>query len=450
MKTATRNNIIIYLTLLLGGLALGFLLFSDQGDNNVSQSHDHDLEMSSENGVEVWTCSMHPSVREDEPGNCPICGMELIPASTEVTEDDYSMVMTEAAVQLANIQTTTVIEEIPTHEIRMPGRIKVDERRLTNITAHFPGRIRELYVDFTGAPIHAGEAMATIYSPELVTAQRELLTAIQHSGPQSAMAESSRQKLRQWELTDSQINEIIEKGEVRQNMEIVSPVDGYVITRNFAREDHVTQGAVLFEVVNLEQVWGVFEAYEEDLAWLQEGDSISFHSRANPGHQFETTVSYINPVVDPQKRTVQIRADIQNGATRLKPDMLISGTVRSNGSDGARKLIPASSVLWTGPRSVAFVKDTLADVPRFEAREIEVGHRTGDFYIIHNGLETGEEVVFNGAFRLDSEFQLADRFSMMNREPGRGAIPVHDHGNTQEQTEQDTDIEPHEEDHSGH
>ncbi|MEX0772554.1 MAG: efflux RND transporter periplasmic adaptor subunit [Balneolales bacterium] len=426
MKSKTKRYM-YGIGLLLIGLLSGYLIFGPSSQD-LHNDHDHDLEMTEENGVEVWTCSMHPSVREDGPGNCPICGMELIPATSETQEDNYSLVMTEAAVQLANIQTTMVTEEVPTKEIRLPGRIKVDERRLTNVSVHFPGRIRELFVGFTGAPIQAGEAMASIYSPELVTAQRELLAAVRHSGPESAMAGSARQKLHQWELTNSQINGIVQSEEVRQNMEIVSPVDGYVISRKVAREDHVEEGAVLFEVANLDRVWGVFEAYEDDLAWLQKGDALIFRSRSHPGHQFDATVTYISPVVDPLKRTVQVRADIENGEALLKPDMLVSGHVKSNGREGARKMIPASSVLWTGPRSIAFVKDPDADVPRFEAREIELGSRAGDYYIVHDGLEAGEEVVFNGAFRLDSEFQLADRFSMMNREPGRGAVPMHDHG----------------------
>lgn len=436
--------------ILLFGMFLGFVIFGSS-NQDLHKDHDHNLELTEEDGDVVWTCSMHPSVREDGPGQCPICGMDLIPASSEAQEDDYSMVMTEAAVQLANIHTTPVTEDVPTHEFRLPGRIKVDERRLTNITAHIAGRIQELYINFTGAPIRAGEPMATIYSPQLVTAQRELLTAINRSGSESAMAESARQKLRQWELTDEQISDIESSGEVRQNMEIVSPVDGYVISRNITSEDHVNEGSILFEVANLEQVWGVFEAYEDDLAWLQKGDSIKFQSRSNPGNHFDAVVNYINPVVDPQTRTVQIRADIENRNDLLKPEMLISGVIKSNENDGVRTMIPASSVLWTGPRSVVFVKDPIADVPRFEAREIILGNRAGDYFIIHSGLDVGEEVVSNGAFRLDSEFQLADRFSMMNREPGRASIPIHDHGEMQDMPVQEIETnQNHEEDHSGH
>ncbi|MEX0779066.1 MAG: efflux RND transporter periplasmic adaptor subunit [Balneolales bacterium] len=445
--------------LLLLGLLFGYLIFrpspglhNAHDDVSAESTDQHVLEdHTDEEGNIVYTCSMHPSVREDEPGDCPICGMELIPVTSEARDDEYSMVMTEAAVQLANIQTTRVIEEVPVHEIRLPGRIKVDERRLTNITAHFPGRIQELFVNFTGAPIRAGEAMATIYSPQLVTTQRELLTAIRSGGPQSTMAESARAKLRQWELTDAQINEIVQSGEVREDIEIVSPANGYVMSRNFAREDHVEEGAVLFEIANLEQVWGVFEAYEEDLAWLREGDAISFSSRSNPGHQFDATIAYINPVVDPNKRTVQIRANIDNGNSSLKPEMLVKGIVTSSGQEGTRKLIPVSSVLWTGPRSVAFVKDPHADVPVFEAREIELGSRAGDFYIVHSGLEAGEEVVSNGAFRLDSEFQLADRFSMMNRKPGSDAVPTHDHGSMEDMPANEVGIDDDSEgEHGGH
>ena len=432
----TRNQILIGAGLLLAGLLLGWLLFSGTA-GDAHQDHDQlseeemeqhvQEEHTDEEGEIVWTCSMHPSVREDEPGQCPICGMDLIPASSEEQEGDYAMVMTEAAMKLADIQTTPVVRGIPEREIRLPGRIKVDERRITNITAHFPGRIIDAKVDFTGAPIRKGEPMATVYSPELITAQRELLEADRQRERNPRLYESTRQKFRFWEFTDEQIDDIISRGEVQREMEILSPVDGFVMSRNIADEEHVMEGMVIYEVANLEHLWVVLEAYEEDLGWISTGDDIRFSARGNPGTISTATVSYIDPVVDPARRTAGIRADVENSDHRLKPDMLVSGTVQSTMGD-EKLMVPVSSVLWTGPRSLVYVKDTDADTPRFEVREVDLGVRSGDYFVIEDGVEEGEQVVFHGAFRIDSEFQLADRFSMMNREPGTGAVPVHDHG----------------------
>lgn len=431
----TRNQILIGTGLVLAGLLLGWILFAGPAEHEqeeTDQTHDHELAETSENGEEVWTCSMHPSVREDEPGQCPICGMDLIPASSEEQEGDYAMMMTASAMKLADIQTTSVVRGIPEREIRLPGRIKVDERRTTNVTALFPGRIIDAKVDFTGAPIRKGEPMATVYSAELITAQRELLEADRQRERNPRLYESTRQKFRFWEFTDEQIDDIITRGEVQREMDILSPVDGIVMSRNIADEEHVMEGTVMYEVANLEHLWVVLEAYEEDLGWISTGDEIQFASRGNPGSTRTATVSYIDPVVDPAKRTAGIRADIENSDHRLKPEMLVTGTVLS-GMDDEKLMVPVSSVLWTGPRSLVYVKDTDADTPRFEVREVDLGPRSGDHFVIEEGVEEGEQVVFHAAFRIDSEFQLADRFSMMNREPGSGAVPGHDHGNMDDQ-----------------
>jgi len=441
----TRNQIIIGAGLVLAGLLLGWILFAGPTDHDHDDDghvHDHELVGTGENGEEVWTCSMHPSVREDGPGQCPICGMDLIPVSAEAREDDYSMVMTASAMKLADIQTVPVVRGIPERLVRLPGRIRIDERRITNVTAHFPGRIIDAKVDFTGAPIRKGEPMATIYSPELITAQRELLAAVRQRERNPRLYESTRQKFRFWEFTDDQIDSIISRGEVQREMEILSPVNGFVMVRNVADEEHVMEGTVMYEVANLEHLWLVMEAYEEDLGWISTGDEIRFSARGNPGITRTATVSYIDPVVDPVNRTAGIRADIENSDNRLKPEMLVSGTVLSAMGD-EKLMVPVSSVLWTGPRSLVYVRDMDAETPRFEVREVELGPRSGEYYVIEDGVEEGEQVVFHGAFRLDSEMQLADRFSMMNREPGTGAVPVHDHGDMADPGDPATDHDDH-------
>ncbi len=435
----TKKQILTYTAILLTGLILGWLIFGghdhtdhadhDQLSPEEMEQHVHDAH-TNEEGEIVWTCSMHPQIRESEPGNCPICGMELIPArsqSVQAREDDYSMVMTASAARLADIQTAPVTRAVPQKVLELPGRVKVDERRITRVTTHFPGRIRDLKVDFTGALIRNGEPMATIYSPELIAAQRELLEAARQKERNPRLYESARQKFRLWEFTDKQIQAIEDRGTVQNDLEILSPVNGYVLRRNIAEEQHVMEGTVIYEVANLDRIWIVLEAYEEDTQWIQTGDIISFRTRSNPAQVYETTVTYIDPVVDPLKRTVGIRTELANPGNQLKPEMLVRGSLLAT-LESENLIVPASSVLWTGPRSLVYVKDTSADVPRFVVREVELGVRAGDYYVIESGVEEGEEVVFHGAFRIDSEMQLADRFSMMNREPGRGAIRLHDHG----------------------
>lgn len=441
---------------LLAGLLLGWILFSGSGEShngfeNLSEAeleqHIEDSHTDEEGNV-IYTCSMHPSVRQNEPGNCPICGMELIPVDVlgEAEEDEYSMIMTPASARLANIQTARVERRIPEKELHLPGRIQVDERRITKITAHFPARIIDAKVDFTGVPIRKGEVMATVYSSELISAQRELLEAARQKDRNPRLYEASRQKFKNWEFTEKQIDEIENRGEVQRELEISSPVDGYVLTRKITDEQHVQEGTVLYEVADLSRVWVMLEAYEEDLGWIDTGHSLTFHTRSNPGQTFEGVVSYIDPVVDSNSRTVGVRVDVKNTGLRLKPDMLVWGVLNAE-ADSKSLIIPATSVLWTGPRSLVYIQDISVDVPRFEVRQVELGPRTGDYYIVESGLEEGEKVVFHGNFRIDSEFQLADKFSMMNREPGSGARAGHNHGSEEVENQE---MEQNADDHSGH
>jgi membrane fusion protein, copper/silver efflux system len=329
---------------------------------------------------------MHPSVREDGPGSCPICGMDLIPASAEEREDDYSMVMTEAAIQLANIQSTPVIRDIPKKELTLPGRISVDERRISYVTTHFEGRIHDVKIDFTGAPIRRGEVMASIYSQEVVSAQRELLEAYRNRDRNPGMYESAVRKFRLWEFTDEQIQQIIDRGEIQTHIEILAPVDGFVMSRNVVDDQHVMEGTVIYEVANLEHLWVTLDAYEEDLGWISTGDRIEFRSRSVPGNTYEATVDYIDPAFDAEKRTIRIRADIQNTDHRLRPDMLVTGILHAEQLE-EKLMVPASAVLWTGPRSLVYVKDAESDTPRFMVREVDLGPKAGDFYVIEGGLE---------------------------------------------------------------
>lgn len=422
----TRTNVLTYTTILLFGFIIGWLIFGGSHGQDIDATHDH--EIITENGQEVWTCSMHPAVRSDQPGSCPICGMDLIPASTEEREDDYSMVMTEASIQLANIQTTPVIRDVPKKEIILPGRVTLDERRISYVTTHFEGQIHDVRIDFTGAPIREGEVMATIYSPEVVSAQRELIEADRIRDQYPGMYESVVRKFQLWKFSDLQIQQILERGEVQTHMEILSPVNGFVMNRNVVDDQHVMEGTIIYEVGNLDHLWVILDAYEEDIQWISTGDAIEFSTRSNPGHTYEAVVNYIDPTFDPAKRTLGIRANIENSDLHLRPNMLVTGTLNAEQSE-EKLMVPVSAVLWTGPRSLVYVKDATADTPRFMVREVELGVKSGDYYVIEGGLDGNEDVVFNGAFRIDSEFQLADRFSMMNRQPGTGAVPIgHQHG----------------------
>jgi len=423
MTTPTRT-FITYAILLLSGIMIGWALFGT-GTHETAHSGTDQVETRQD---KVWTCSMHPSVREEGPGSCPICGMDLIPATSERRDDDYRMIMTEAAIELANIRTAPVIRETPYRKLQLPGRIAVDERKITYVTTHVEGRMKHVMIDFTGAPIRKGEVMASIYSTDLIAAQRELLEAAARRETNPRLYQAARQKFMDWDFTPQQIDQIEERGEVERTLDILSPTDGYVMKRNVVDGQHVMEGSVIYEVAVLDPLWVLLEAYEEDIDWIRTGDSIRFTTRSNPGRSLQAQVDYIDPAFHPASRTIRIRANIENRDRSLRPDMLVYGYLKSNHPEETLT-IPESALLWTGPRSLVYVKSRDDDDhPLFEAREVTVGVRAGERRIIEEGLSEGEQVVVNGAFRVDSEFQLSGRFSMMNREPGQAAALPHDHG----------------------
>lgn len=425
--------------LLLGGFILGWLFFGGPSVDEGSDIEQHVEDVhTDEDGEILYTCSMHPQIRSNEPGDCPICGMELIPMDEAGEQDETIFTMTDAAVKLAEIQTTRVERGVPEQEIRLPGRVTTDERRVSSITAPFSGRIEELYVDYTGTYVEKGEELASVYAPEMISAQRELLLSARNRESQPEMYESVRRKLQLWGIPDSQINRIEASGEVTSQIPIVATQNGYVLNKNVSVEDYVEEGTVMYTVADLSRLWILFDAYETDLAAVEPGDSVQFTVRSHPGKTFQAEITWVDPFIDPKTRTAAVRAEVDNTDGTLKPEMLARGIVRGGGNEGKQLLIPRSAVMWTGKRSLVFVRQTEADVPTFEPRLVTLGQRAGDHYVITAGLEEGEQVVTHGNFKLDSAAQLADKLSMMNREPGSGsggpAMPGMDMG-----TGQDTD-----------
>ncbi|WP_020402295.1 efflux RND transporter periplasmic adaptor subunit [Gracilimonas tropica] len=428
------KNILIYSAFILGGLLLGYLFFGGGSaepqslDEHISETH------TNEKGEIVYTCSMHPQIRESEPGNCPICGMELIPADDMNSDESQSLgenaiQFSEAALALAEIETTPVRTGIPVMEARLPGKVVVNQNLVSNVTAHFPGRVRELYVDYIGDYVRKGQKLASIYSPELITAQRELLETARFKEQNPKLYEAARRKLLLWEFPAETINQIERSGEVMEELDFFSPVSGYVSQIDISREDHINEGSMLYRVADLSKVWVEFEAFESTVSQLERGDEVNFTVSSLPGNTFTGKVNFIEPFLDESSRTVNVRITADNDQNRMKPGMFAEGIITSKKEGQPQLLVPRSAVLWTGSRSIVFVDVSTSGTPAFEAREVTLGIRAGNEYVIEAGLEVGEEVVTNGTFKVDAAAQLSDKLSMMNREPGTGANRgAHDHG----------------------
>jgi len=427
------KHILIYSALILGGLFLGYLFFGGTSEPHSIEEHVSETHTDEEGNI-VYTCSMHPQVREEEPGDCPICGMELIPAgdrndalSGSVSPD--AVQFSQAALALAEIETTPVRTGIPVIETRLPGKIAVNQNLVSNVTAHFPGRVRELYVDYTGDYVRKGQRLASIYSPELITAQRELLETARFKEQNPRLYESSRRKLLLWEFPEETIDQIERSGEVMEELDFFSPVSGYVSEINISREDHIQEGSMLYRIADLSTVWVEFEAYESTAGFLNNGDKVDFTVSSVPGQTFSGDISFMQPFLDDDSRTLTVRITAENPQNRMKPGMFAEGVISSRSDGQQQLLVPRSAVLWTGSRSLVFVDVSTAETPAFEAREVTLGERAGSEYVIESGLKAGSHVVTNGTFKVDAAAQLSDKLSMMNPEPGSGANRgVHDHG----------------------
>jgi len=407
-----KSKISIIITSLLAGLFAGWLLFhSSQKSGNSA------VPLSGTSISPTWTCSMHPQIRMDQPGKCPICGMELI----QLAQNNLSAVDTDAiqlsneAAQLANVITSKVTREIPVKEVRLYGKVQADERLFQSQAAHFPGRIEQLFVNYTGESVVKGQVLAEIYSSELITAQMELLETARIKQVQPELYEAAKEKLRQLKLTDDQIEKIENSGVVRNNFEVVSNTAGTVTALRVNTGDHVSPGTVLFEIADLSKVWIMFDAYESDLQFLHTGEKISFSIQALPGLDFKGNIVFIDPVIDPVTRVAKVRVETGNQSGKLKPEMFATGIVYASPDQFKNNLvIPKSAVLWTGKRSVVYVKELSPDAPVFKIREIGLGPMLGESYIVTDGLTEGEEIVTSGTFSVDAAAQLAGKPSMMN------------------------------------
>jgi len=433
MKTYRITIIIATLTLIIGFL-FGWLIFRSSSEIVLDEAHLHATQIAGEPlpdlHADIWTCAMHPHIRQTEPGNCPICGMNLITLENNQGSEfnPKAIRMTATAMQLANVQTSVIGKMEPLKSIRLSGKVQVDETLISKIPAHFHGRIEKLNINFTGEQISKGQLMAEVYSPELVTAQQELQLAYQDRDVNPALYHSARKKLENWKIAESEIKEIEISDHTITNVKIHAHHSGFVLTRNVAQGDHVQMGDILFEIANLSKVWVQFDVYESDLPWIKKGDNVSFTMQSLPGETFEGIISYLDPVLNSITRVVSARIEVPNRGLRLKPEMFASGIVEAKLTRKSNAIvIPKSAVMWTGKRSVVYVKSSSEEGVSFLMREVTLGPSLGDSFIVEKGLQLDDEIAVNGTFSIDAAAQLSGKPSMMNRE--EGTIPMaHEHG----------------------
>ncbi len=461
---------------LVAGIIVGYL-FSDPSSDAENGRHS-DSGTNTAAATSVWTCSMHPQVRQPKPGKCPICFMDLI-RLTSTSGDDASenvpeLKLTPRAVKMARIQTVPVRRRDVSVETRLFGKVDFNESLIAYITAKMPGRVERLYVDYTGISVRQGDHMVEYFSPELMVAQQELLFAVKDYRKQSnnesarieaeAALQSVLKKFDAWDLTKENIDNIIETGEVSRNMTLYAPVSGIVIHKNALEGKYFQTGDRLFTIADLSKVWVMLEAYESDIFWLKYGQEIEFTTNSWPGETFKGRISFIAPIVDPLTRTVKVRVDASNPAGRLKPEMFVNAVAYAGVSQNGRVINPQLAGKWICPMHPSVIEenagkcricdmqliksealgyastDENADKPlvipataplitgkraivylaaedrpgTYYGQEIVLGPRAGDFYVVREGLREGDQVVVNGNFKIDSALQIQARPSMMS------------------------------------
>ena len=410
------KKILIYVVILAIGLLLGWFLFGGSSNNETNPNHDTIQETN-----KMWTCSMHPQIMQQEAGNCPICGMDLIPATSTsegLRVDQFKL--TENAMALANIQTSVVGNgKIEDNTIKLSGKIAENEEANAVQVSYFSGRLEQLNVSFTGEEVQKGQLLATIYSPELYAAQQELIIAASLKESQPELYKAVRNKLKLWKLSESQINKIEETGKVKENFPVYANVSGTVSEKLVAQGDYIKQGQPLLKIANLNTVWANFDVYENQINLFKKGQDITITTNTSANKEFKGNVDFIDPVLDTRTRTIKLRVVLNNKSDVFKPGQFVEGKIKGITSNKGQVLaIPSTAVLWTGERSVVYVKPN-PDQPVFEMREITLGNQIGDNYEVLEGLNNGDEIVTNGAFTLDAAAQLQGKKSMMNKEGKR-------------------------------
>lgn len=426
MNISIKTLITVALATLVGGLLLGWLFFGGS-ENGTKEEHNHAIEIASET---TWTCSMHPQIRSNEPGSCPICGMDLIPLDQDLGEVNAMAVsMSSTAMQLANVSTDIVGKMRPIKSLRLNGKVQADERLIFSQASHIPGRVEKLMVNFTGEYVSKGQTIAYIYSPDLVTTQEELFEAVKIKNSQPALYQAARGKLKNWKLTDRQIDNIISSGEPIDQFPINADISGYVTEKKVNLGYYIKKGQSIYEVANLSKVWVLFDVYESDMAWVKKGNTMKFTVASFPGEEFEGLITFIDPVINIKTRVAKARLEIANVGMKLKPEMFVSGTLEAklSASSPEAVIIPKTAVMWTGERSVVYVKETSGSGISFLMREVKLGPALGTSYIIEEGLQQGEEIAVNGTFSIDAAAQLAGKPSMMSPEGGP-VMTGHNHG----------------------
>ncbi|AFM24959.1 efflux RND transporter periplasmic adaptor subunit [Desulfomonile tiedjei] len=399
--------------------------------------------------------------------------------------------MSEEAKMLAQVQTTEVKREKAVKKLRMVGMVIDAETRVATLTARIDGRLDEVFIDFTGVKVNKGDPMVTIWSPTLIKSQVELFESIR-SRDVEGVIRGAEEKLKQYGMTDEQVKRIRESMKSELYVTLRAPISGIVMKKMAVLGQFVKEGQDMFVINDLSHVWVKLDAYEPDLPWIRYGQEVTFTTPSFPGKTFKGKVIFIEPVLEMETRTVKVRVDAENPDYELKPHMFVNAELEAEIDDQGRVIkpewvgkyicpfdpkevsdvpgtcpktkqplqpataygysgvenphlplvVPETAVLFTGRRSLVYVEVPNQDQPTYEQRDVVLGPRAGNKYVISDGLKEGERVVVNGNFEIDSSVQISGQPSMMSPAEPEKATPSAREAISEEPEPQ--------EDHAGH
>jgi Cu(I)/Ag(I) efflux system membrane fusion protein len=370
-----------------------------------------------EDEILYWTCGMHPSVKADEPGKCPICNMDLVPVIKEsktapAEREAIELAIGEEAARLARISTVPVERMALSLSIEAPGEISYDETRTAFISSRVGGWIEKLYADETGMKLSKGDPLVEIYSPELVSAQKEYLLA-----RGTDLEKRAGEKLLLLGLTEGQLRTLLDESDISMTLTIFSPAPGTVVHRGVTEGERIMPGHNLFHVADLSHLWVVADIFENDIAFVREGQEAWIGTAALQGVEISSSVSFVEPVTNVRTRSTRIRLEVENKDNSLRPGMFanvrieapLAGMEENADQQHMRSkhagvlAVPRGSIINTGRRTVAFVEK---EPGSYILREVKLGPLAGDYYVVLGGLSEGERVVERGSFLLDSQARL--------------------------------------------
>ncbi|HMP90990.1 MAG TPA: efflux RND transporter periplasmic adaptor subunit [Kiritimatiellia bacterium] len=393
-----------WIVVLLIGLVVGYFL------GGMRSGRVHDVPVADDGKETIYTCSMHPQIRQPNPGLCPICAMDLIPVGGNegIDPGPRAIAMSPSARVLAGIETSPVRQGLAETKLRLSGTLAYDRSRGRELALLADGQIRVLHANVPGMRISVGEPIAEIYSPDVFSASRELIVA----GNNTGLADAARRKLTLLGVDEQEINRIANDGQATDTFTLHSPINGIVASINGLPGGWLMKGDSLIELYDTSIIWGLLDVYEIDMGVVTTGLAVEVSVQAIPGEVFAGSITFVPAEINPMTRSIPVRVDIPNPNGKLKSGMFVRATVNARVADSAL-LVPATAVLQTGKRAMVYVQSP-DDEAVYEGRVVALGPRAGDEYVIVDGLSVGELVVTRGAMRIDSSLQILAKPSMMS------------------------------------